>query len=141
MYNQLYAYLTERDIRTEYRFGFFSLYSTVTALLNVTNECYLNIDKGMPTSVVFLDLAKAFDTIFHAILLRKLELCDITGVSTNWFKSYLSNRQKQCITENSISKPRTVNYGVLQGCILELNLNVTKTEYNNVLWHRVDYLM
>ena len=83
---------------------------------------YLNIDKGMPTSAIFLDLAKAFDTIFHAILLQKLELYGITGVSTHWFKSYLSDRQKQCIMENRISKPQTVNHGVPQGSILGLLL-------------------
>ena len=47
--------------------GFRSLHSTVTALLDATNEWYLNIDQGNTNAVVFLDLAKAFDTFLSNI--------------------------------------------------------------------------
>ena len=118
MYNQLYCYLNEHDLLTKYQSRFRSLHSTVTALLDVTNEWYLDIDKGLTNMVVFLDLAKAFDTVSHAILLRKLELYGLRGSTLDWFSSYLSNRQQQCIVEGHLSNPQTVRCGVPQGSIL-----------------------
>ena len=47
----------------KYQSGFRSLHSPATALLDATNQWYFNIDNGLVTSVVFLDLAKAVDTI------------------------------------------------------------------------------
>ena len=48
---------------------------------------YLNIDKGMTNLIVLLDLAKAFDTVSHNILLKKLELYGLKGVTLDWFSS------------------------------------------------------
>ena len=50
--------------------GFRPNHSTVTALLDITNRLYQNIDKGQLNGVVFLDLKKAFDTVDHKILLN-----------------------------------------------------------------------
>ena len=69
----------------------------MTALLHLTNDWYLNIDKGENNLIVLLDLAKAFDTVSHEILLKKLKLYGLEGVTLDWFSSYLSNRQKQCV--------------------------------------------
>ena len=65
---------------------------------------YLNIDKGMTNLIVLLDLAKAFATISHNILLKKLELYGLKGVTLDWFSSYLSDRQQQCVVEGCVSR-------------------------------------
>ena len=72
----------------------------------------------MTNMAVFLDLAKAFDTISHTVLLRKLELYGIVGTTIDWFSSYLSNRQQQFIVEGSLSTPQTVTCSVPQESIL-----------------------
>ena len=68
VYEQMYAYFTENNLIQPRQSGFRSLHSTVTALLDMTNQWCLNIDKGMVSGVIFLDLKKAFDTVDHAIL-------------------------------------------------------------------------
>ena len=59
LYNQLYNYLTEYGLLSSAQFGFRKSHSTATALLDCTNEWYMNIDKKMFNLVVFIDLKKS----------------------------------------------------------------------------------
>ena len=104
IYDQLYDYLTRNNLLTKHQSGFRSLHSTVTALLDATNEWYFNIDQGRTNAVDFLDLAKALDCVSHEILLRKHELYGISGLTLDWFKSYLHEREQICVTGDSSSK-------------------------------------
>ena len=81
----------------------------MTALLYLTNDWYLNIEKGMTNLIVLLDLAKAFDTVSH-ILLEKLELYGLKGVMLGWFSLCLLNRQQRCVVEGCVSKPQLISW-------------------------------
>ena len=66
----------------------------------------------------FLDLAKAFDTVNHNILLSKLERYGIRGKVLLLVKSYLSDKQQKIRIQNQTSKFKYLSYGVPQGTIL-----------------------
>ena len=98
--------------------GIRGLHSTVTALLEATNDWAYNIDHGSVNAVLFLDLKKAFDTVDHLILLGKLNSYGINGAAGNWFRSYLSERKQKCFVNGHFSTNRLLRCGVPQGTIL-----------------------
>ena len=116
--NQLYLYLQNENILSPSQHGFRQGHSTVTALLEITDRLYHNIDIGELNGVIFLDLRKAFDTIDHQIMLKKLRCYGIAGTAHNWFSSYLSNRSQYCQVDGNLSQPSSVLGGIPQGSIL-----------------------
>ena len=68
--------------------------------------------------VFFVDLEKAFDTVNHAILIKKLEYYGIRGIASQWFCSYLSNRKQFVSLGGSKSTECDITCGVPQGSIL-----------------------
>ena len=89
VYNQLRTFISDNNILVKQQSGFRSQHSTETALLGSTNEWLYNMDSGLINGVLFLDLKKAFDTVDHEILLKKLHLYGIKGTTYAWFKSYI----------------------------------------------------
>ena len=118
MYDQFYSYLTEYDLIDTRQSGFRSLHSTLTALLDMSNQWCFNIDRGMVKGVIFLDLKKAFDTIDHEILLMKLACYGVDDQSLLWFRSYLNDRQQVCHVNGVYSNKDFITCGVPQGSIL-----------------------
>ena len=95
--------------------GFRSLHSTLTALLEATSNWSVNIDSGLLNGVIFIDLKKAFDTIDHDILLRKLQIYGVDQSSLKWFQSYLSGLSQKCNVNGCLSSSVPVAYGVPPG--------------------------
>ena len=118
IYDQIYDYLIVNNLITSHQSGFRSLHSTVTALLEATDNWAYNIDRGSVNAVVFLDLKKAFDTVDHVILLSKLFEYGIGGIAHDWFKSYLENRNQKCFVNGSLSDSEFLTCGIPQGTIL-----------------------
>ena len=119
MYNRLYKYLKENNILHEKQFGFQSGYSTNDAIMQLVNKIFDSFEKEQFTLGVFIDLSKAFDTVDHSVLLKKLKLYGITEKNLAWFESYLSNRKQYIeIGENSKTDLKYVICGVPEGSIL-----------------------
>ena len=112
IYDQLYNYLNVNDLLTSCQSGFRSLHSTLTALLETSNNWCVNVDKGLLNGVIFIDLKKAFDTIDHEIILQKLAKYGVDQDALKWFKSYLANRLQRCNVNNHLSSTSPINCGV-----------------------------
>ena len=118
MYNRLISYLDYNKILHPAQYGFRKNHSTYMALLDLYNRITTATDNNEYAIGIFVDLSKAFDTINHDILLRKLWHYGIRGITLDWFTSYLSNR-KQFVTLNDVnSAHRTISTGVPQGSVL-----------------------
>ena len=66
-------------------------------------------------AAVYLDLSKAFDTVKHSILMKKLYHLGVRGTVYDWFKSYLSNRITYVSINDTDSSTKPIKYGVPQG--------------------------
>ena len=87
--NQLYQHMNDNGYFSLEQSGFLHLHSTVTCLLKNTDDWYNGLDLGKLVGVVFIDLKKAFDTVDHDILYRKIEHYGIQQQQLAWFKYYI----------------------------------------------------
>lgn len=111
-------FLEKNNLLSENQFGFRKNKSTEHAVLSLTSNIMQNIDRNEFTIGVFIDLTKAFDTVPHDILLKKLESIGIRGLPNKWFASYLNNRKQFVDYNNVTSTKQIINCGVPQGSIL-----------------------
>ena len=82
------------------------------------DDVYLAINHRFITQSIFIDFSKAFDTINHSILIKKLKLNFICPSVINLLNNYLTDR-KQCVWVNGmVSKYRNLTCGVPQGSVL-----------------------
>ena len=119
MYNRLYTHVTSNNLLYEKQFGFQNNCSTEFAILQLTKEIYNSFNNKEFTIGVFVDLRKAFDTVNHDILVKKLEYIGLANTNLKWFKDYLDNR-KQSVSfgNNRKSSLQNINCGVPQGSII-----------------------
>ena len=77
-----------------------------------------NKKKTEQTDILYLDFAKAFDSVDHAILLEKLERDGVAEHLHDWFKNYLQDRQQRVVVYGFTSSLAPVTSGVPQGSLL-----------------------
>ena len=118
VYSRIYSFLNLHNCIYELQFGFRANHFTNHALLSITEMIREALDNSNFACGIFIDLQKAFDTVDHEILLKKLEHYGIRGLSNSWFKSYLSNRQQFVSINGFNSKNQVMKYGVPQGSVL-----------------------
>ena len=115
---KLTEYINDNHILNDRQFGFRKDNSTTYLMLELFDKIYSSKEKGKKPAVIFLDIKKAFDTVNHNILLKKLKHYGLSGTVYNWFKSYLSNRYQSTKLGKRISIELLILWGVPQGSIL-----------------------
>lgn len=115
---QIRAFMEDFNLFIDNQYGFREKRNTTGALNKLLEKLYVNFDSGLVTYGLFLDFSKAFDTVDHDILLKKLEFYNFSVESRNLLKSYLSNRLQYVEISKAKSSMETVKIGVPQGSIL-----------------------
>ena len=115
IYLRLMSHMDKNKVIYPKQFGFRKNHSTQDAFALLTGEILSCFSKQFKMLTVFVDLKKAFDTVNHSIILRKLERIGVRDESLNWFKSYLSNRKQKVVYGDTQSDLKNLEMGVPQG--------------------------
>ena len=116
VHNQLSNYF--ENILNTNQHGFRKKRSTATAIFEVLQNVYQTWNERNYNSCIFIDYSKAFDTIDHSILLKKLDIYGLDTNSLKFLRSYLSNRQQRIKINTEVSPYSKLRCGVPQGSIL-----------------------
>ncbi|GFX02992.1 probable RNA-directed DNA polymerase from transposon BS [Trichonephila clavipes] len=116
--NRLNQHCIARNIIIPEQHGFVTQCSTVTQLLRVTELIHHGFQNNQATGMLFVDIAKAFDKIWHDGLLSKMMRLGFSDQLIKIIHSYLNSREFRVRVENSLSTPRPILSGVPQGSLL-----------------------
>ena len=115
LHRMVYSYFQKHRLLSPLQSSFHPLHSTSTCLTHLTNTLLENIDKGLLTGLIFLDLSKAFDALDHSIILDKLTSSGMNRSAVQWFRSYLTVRTQRVCTNGVLSEPQPIPFGVPPG--------------------------
>ena len=124
MYSQTYQFLQETKQLYQSQYGFRRRHSCENAIQELLSSVLKGRENNKYTAAIFLDLSKAFDTLEHSILIKKLELYGICGLASDWYISYLNGRNMsvKCSAGEygirEISSNYPLEYGIPQGSCL-----------------------
>ena len=118
MYTRLLSFITKNNILYVFQFGFRKFHSPNLALIILVDRISKALENGDFVRGLFLDFSKAFDTVNHSILYKKLEFYGVRGLALKWFQSYLSEREQYVEYNNVYSDKDRIICGVPQGSIL-----------------------
>ena len=115
---RLMNFLLRFNLISSNQFGFLRGKSAADAFTKLTEYIYSCLNKKEHCMGIFVDLKKAFDTVNHSILLRKLERYGVRGSCLTWFNSYLRDRKQFVSVAGQCSAAKTIEIGVPQGSII-----------------------
>ncbi len=118
VFKHIYNYLKDNSLIYKHQSGFLPNHSTVYQLIDIYNQITKAFDEKKSTCMVFCDISKAFDRVWHRGLLFKLRQNGISGVLVNWVSSYLQNRSQRVFVGSTLSDEKQINAGVPQGSVL-----------------------
>ena len=111
-------HLTQEKLLTSKQYGFVSKRSTITQLLHYLDKCTEEISSKKVVDVIYFDFAKAFDTVPHKRLLKKLQCYGVNGNILKWIEAFLTDRYQMVKVNEVLSTKRKVHSGVPQGSVL-----------------------
>lgn len=104
------------------QYGFIPGSDTSTTATDVIHNLQEALNDGDLVGSIFIDVAKAFNTVNHGLLLEKLKKAGVEGPTFNLLSSYLSNRQCTIRIGTTQSEPKIMTVGVPQGSRLSTTL-------------------
>ena len=117
-YTKIIIFLEKHNIINNSQYGFRKQLNTTDAIFNLQSQITKSINSNKICASIFIDFRKAFDTVNHSILIKKLENIGIRGIPLKWLKNYLSDRSQIVLYNDVYSDITTINCGVPQGTIL-----------------------
>ena len=118
VYKHLSNFMRDNNIITQFQSGFTHGDSTIYQLTDIYNTFAAALDNGREVRVVFFDISKAFDRVWHKGLIHKLKNIGIRSSLILWLTDYLHNRKQRVVLEGQFSEWKDVKAGVPQGSIL-----------------------
>ena len=118
VYKRMKCFIDKTNFLYPSQYGFRPCHSTEHAILDIVNAIQSNMDKGSFSCGVFIDLKKAFDTVDHNILLKKLDFYGFRGMIQDGFESYLRERIQVTIVGQNTSNEMNITCGAPQGSVL-----------------------
>ena len=118
IFKHVYNHLKDNNFFTSYQSGFMPGDSTVNQVTSLYNNLCKALDNGFEFRVVFFDISKAFDKVWHNGLLLKLRRAGIGGKLLDWFFNHLSDRFQRVVLLGVFSNLCQVQASVPQGSIL-----------------------
>ncbi|KAL5268182.1 hypothetical protein ACHWQZ_G002141 [Mnemiopsis leidyi] len=115
---RLVEYLEKNSLISGNQHGFRKKRSCMTQLLSHIEQIYKTLNEDNEVDVIYLDFAKAFDKVDHAVLLEKLKRYGIQGKAFAWIREFLLNRKQTVVVEGHKSSFQAVRSGVPQGTVL-----------------------
>ena len=118
VFKHIYNHLIANNFLYKYQSGFLPTHYTTFQLVDIYQHIYQTFDNNQYSCMVFCDLSKAFDRVWHKGLIFKLKQYGISGDLLNWITDYLEDRQQRVIIKSYTSNYKTVSAGVPQGLVL-----------------------
>ncbi len=117
MFKKLYNHFHSNHLIYNRQSGFLPGHSTIYQLIDIYDQVCKSFENHQPMCMVFCDISKAFDRVWHKGLLFKLKQNGINGNLLKWVENYLHDRKQRVTIRSTNSDFKLINAGVPQGSV------------------------
>ena len=103
IHTRMYSFLENNNLLNQRQGGFRKNNSTVNTVAEFTVDMLLRRNESESTATIFIDLKKAFNTVNHKILLKKISKCGFPHSVILWLKNYLTGRVQKTLVNGKES--------------------------------------